>query len=270
MINEITSKKYFYDIIIDINSIKNNNKGWKIEWSEKGEENYLKYKNEKLIKIGVLGNLNKGKTFILSQLSKIGLPYGISTKGLSIKYPELKFNDNRRIILLDSVGFNSAILNEDNENVSEFENEKGKDEEKKSKEIFKNKFKDKFLKELFIKNYIINICDIVIIVVGNLTYSEQHLINRIKTKIQKYKISNPLFIIHNLISYTSIKEVKEYINSCILKNSMFDLEQNCNIPTKIKNQKEIFFYEKNSNSKIFHLIYTNEYSEVGIIIIILI
>ena len=36
----------FYDIIIDINSIKNINKeGWKVEFNKKGEEKYNEFKD---------------------------------------------------------------------------------------------------------------------------------------------------------------------------------------------------------------------------------
>ena len=86
----------FYDIVIDIKSVKDINKGWKIKMSDKGKNNYEKYKEEKVLKIGVIGNANKGKSYILSRISKIDFPSGTSirTEGLSIKYPELeRFKD---------------------------------------------------------------------------------------------------------------------------------------------------------------------------------
>ena len=64
----------FYDVIIHIDSIKDINKGWKIEFNEKAKEKYESLKNEKIIKIGVIGNSNKGKSFLLSKISKIKLP----------------------------------------------------------------------------------------------------------------------------------------------------------------------------------------------------
>ena len=80
----------FYDIIVHIDSIKEINKGWKIEMNQNGEQNYQKFKNEKVIKIGVICNANKGKSFILAKISKMELPSGMSikTEGLSIKYPD--------------------------------------------------------------------------------------------------------------------------------------------------------------------------------------
>ena len=72
--------------------------------------------NQKVIKIGVIGNSNKGKSFILSKLSKIPLPSrtSIKTEGLSIKYPDLSEYKNRRIILLDSAGLETPVLNPNN------------------------------------------------------------------------------------------------------------------------------------------------------------
>ena len=64
-------------------------------------------KNEtKKFIIGVLGNINKGKTFLLQALSgeKIQPGKKINTSGLSIKYLEDKF------VLLDCLGSEFPIL----------------------------------------------------------------------------------------------------------------------------------------------------------------
>ena len=60
-----------------------------------------------------MGNGNKGKSYILSKISDIELPVGesIKTKGLSIKFPELKNYSNRTITLLDSAGQETPVLN---------------------------------------------------------------------------------------------------------------------------------------------------------------
>ena len=62
----------FYDIVIDINSVKRlNTDGWKVKFTKRGLNKYKQYKDKKLITIGVIGNNNKGKSFLLSKLSKI-------------------------------------------------------------------------------------------------------------------------------------------------------------------------------------------------------
>ena len=62
------TQKDFYDAVVLIDSIKSIKKGWKVNMTEKGKKNYEKYKNEKIVKIGVVGNANKGKSFILSKI----------------------------------------------------------------------------------------------------------------------------------------------------------------------------------------------------------
>ena len=63
--NEDNSPEKYYDIIIDINSLKGIKQGWKIKWTDENSKNYKNLKNNKSIKIGVIGNGNKGKSFIL-------------------------------------------------------------------------------------------------------------------------------------------------------------------------------------------------------------
>ena len=297
--------KNFYDIILDIKSVKDIYKGWEIKMTKKGEENYIKYKEDDLIRIGVIGNSNKGKSFILSKISKINLPSrtSIKTEGLSIKYPELEKFKDRKIVLLDSAGLETPVLKnanlnetylKDNDNINGNEktenkhdnikyennetnekNEKQKiineDEEKTenknddriNKELFKEKSREKLITELFLQNYIINNSDILILVVGILTYSEQKLLNRIKTEIIKYKINKPLFIIHNLMTFVEKKEVENYINNCLLRSATFELKKGHKISTNLKEIHGDYFYEKNSNPKIFHLIFANEGSDAG-------
>ena len=269
----------FYDVIIDIKSIKDINKGWPIKMNQKGEENYKKYKDEqKIIKIGVIGNSNKGKSFLLSKISKFKLPsgYSIKTEGLSIKYPELKEYINRKIVLLDSAGLETPVLNEESSNtkndVNKNDNQKDNltENNNKEKDYFREKSREKLITELFLQNYIINNSDILIIVIGILTYSEQKLLNKIKTEIIKTKkksknnIDKPLIlIIHNLMTYTLVEQVEEYIRDILLQCSTFTLVAGHKTSTSKENIKGKYFYEESNELKIFHLIYANEGSEAG-------
>ena len=192
----------FYDVIIDIDSIKSLiGKGWKIKMNSNGKENYNNFKNQNILKIGIIGNANKGKSFILSKLSKISFPFGttIKTEGLSIKYPE-KTHQNRKIVLLDSAGLETPVLI--NKELND-ENEKDKDKEEDWKsELFKEKSREKLITELFLQNYIVNNSDILLIVVDSLSFSEQKLLMKIKREIEKSNRTLSLFIIHNLKTYT--------------------------------------------------------------------
>ena len=177
MLNKETKFEEFYDIIVDIKSIKDICKGWDIKMSKKAEKEYEKLKNEKVIRIGVIGNANKGKSFLLSKISEMALPLGTSirTEGLSIKYPDnLENYENRRIVLLDSAGLETPVLNE------------GAQEENN---LFKEKSREKLIIELFLQNYIINNSDILLIVVGIMTlYSI--IIFRIIFKIIYFYLNN--------------------------------------------------------------------------------
>ena len=277
ILNQNESFIDFYDVIIDIKSIKDIKKGWEIKMNERGKKKYYEYKGMKIIRIGVIGNSNKGKSFLLSKISKIKLPTGTSirTEGLSIKYPELEGYTDRKIVLLDSAGLETPVLKDNEYEIIKNENDNSNDYsiidngnqsqnlKKDLKEYFKEKSREKLITELFLQNYIIHNSEILILVVGIFTYSEQKLLNRIKTEIERAKIDKPLYIIHNLITYTSISQVKEYINEFLLKSVTFDLEEGHNISTRSINQNGIYFCEKKSNPKIFHLIFANEESEAG-------
>ena len=256
----------FYDVIVNIQSIKDITKGWNIKFNKRirNYEEFINNKeNKNVLKIGILGNSNKGKSFILSKLSHISLPFGssIKTEGLSIKYLDLIEYKNRKIALLDSAGFETPVIR----------NEEGKigkninidKEEEENSNYFEEKSRDKLITEIFLQNYIIHNSDILIVVVGLLTHSEQKLLNKIKYELKNAKLNKTLYIIHNLMTYTTIEQVETYIKNILLKSVTFELEKHIQIDTKIESKNELRFYEKNSNPPVFHLIFANEYSEAG-------
>ena len=255
----------FYDIIIYIQSINEIIKGWKVEFSTRMATKYKEFIEDKVVKIGVIGNSNKGKSFILSKISEIYLPSGtsIKTQGLSIKYPELKKYPNKKIALMDSAGLETPVLLENNEKE---ENENKSEENgnvninkilQKNIESFKEESRDKIITEFFLQNYIIHNSDILIVVVGNLTYSEQKLLNKIKSELRRTK-DKTLYVIHNLMTFTTIKQVENYINETLLKSATFDLDKQI-----IPNETSKCYYEKRSKPQIKHLLFANEGSEAG-------
>ena len=223
--NKVDPKK-FYDVIIYISSITEIIKGWNIRYREEFDKSIL---DKKIVKIGVIGNSNKGKSFILSKLSGINFPSGtdIKTEGLSIKYPDLNKNTNKNIVLLDSAGLETPVLKENSLNprnigIYQKKEQANVDEEKSSENdlLFRKKSREKIITESFLQNFIINNSDILIIVVGILSYSEQKLLNKIKTKMEKdnelKKTTNTcLYIIHNLMTYTTKKQVQTYIDEVL-------------------------------------------------------
>jgi len=229
--------------------------------NENGEKNYNKYKNVKNLKIGVIGNVNKGKSFLLSKISKIELPSGMSkkTEGFSIKYPELGKYKDRKIVLLDSAGLETPILV--SKEMLEIKNKNDKENK-----IFKEKCKEKLITELFLQNYIIHNSDILIIVVDALSFSEQKLLMKIIKETERAKREISIYVIHNLKTYTSINQVKDYIQNTLLKSATFTLEKGHSINTKAESKTGVYFCEKVGDKKpqkIFHLIFANENSEAG-------
>ena len=132
-----------YDVIIDINTIKYLGKnGWNILRTTKRKVDETKGK----ITIGIIGNRNKGKSFILQKLSNQILQSGsmVNTKGLSLKYYD-------KYVLLDSAGFESPIL------IDEIN---GLENEQKAKDKIRDLSRDKLFAEYFLQNYIIEYSNI--------------------------------------------------------------------------------------------------------------
>ena len=107
------------------------------------------------------------------------------------------------MVLLDSVGLKNPILSND-------------------KKEFQENMKDKVITELFLENLIVAVSDILLVVVGELTYSEQLLINKIKEESKNHNKSK-IFIIHNLQEYVTKEQVEKYIDNTLLKCSSFNL-----------------------------------------------
>ena len=172
------SKLEFYNIIANINSMQNvNTDGWDIYMNEEGY-NIVQSKDQidRLV-IGVIGNINRGKSFILQALSGEALKIGtkINTIGISIKYLENKY------VLLDCAGSDASLLGE-NYNMLEIS-------------------RDKLFTEAFLLRYITKYSNALLLIIGYLTFPEQKLINKISEDIKKLKLkgnSKSLIIIYNL------------------------------------------------------------------------
>ena len=106
----------YYEVIIDIDSFRhllkeegNNDWGWNVQI--KDNFNYEEKIKDDYVSIGVVGNGNRGKSFLLSKISNFSFPigYSVKTKGISVKYPLEKMG-NQNIVILDSAGFETPVL----------------------------------------------------------------------------------------------------------------------------------------------------------------
>jgi len=83
------------------------------------------------------------------------------------------------------------------------------------------------------------------------------MLNRIRTEFiraryDKNKVKKPLFIIHNLMTYTTIEQVEEYIEDFLLKSATFDLTIGHKIATKEEQKIGEYYYETIKSQIIFH------------------
>ena len=244
----------FYDVIINIKSITDlgiKNEGWPIKWNSKIKSTKeLLNSEDKLLKIGILGNGNIGKSFLLSRIFKENIPsgYSVITEGLS-----LKINQEKSYAILDSAGLQTPLVLKANNN------EKGQN---LNTEEFGNLYRDKTQTENFIQNLILALSDMLIIVVGKLTFNEQRLINNIRNiLLTSKKNKKTIFIVHNLMNFQTKKQVDEYIDETLMKSASFKLEK----VKDIQNGNR-FYYVDNENENIFstyHLLMAREYTEAG-------
>ena len=246
----------FYDTIIDFDSLKISceEKGFKILFSENGNKNYEKRKKQNSTIVGVIGNENKGKSYILSKISNEELPrgYSVATKGISVKYPKIEI---RPFIILDSAGSETPLIkNSDNEYINESNNV--------NFELINELARDKIATQNFIQDFIHFYSNILIIVVGQLTNDEQKLINRIKSNNRNKKT---IFIIHNLMFIETKRNVEIIIKDTIEKSITFNKLSKRNIIGENDDRKNNYYYLEGIDDKstIVHLIMAREGSEAG-------
>ena len=241
-----------YDIVISIKSMVGLKKGgWEIKYP-KGKDQYNEKSKKKAIIAGVIGNGNKGKSFILGKLTGYQVPQGftINTEGLSIRYGD---RADHCIAILDSAGQETPLLN-DGLKHSDSLNQSSNAEEKQKNEL-EAKLRDKLITEAFIQQFIIDTSHILILVVGAITLNEQKLLERVKKIIAKDKY---LYVIHNLQNYSTKNQVNGYINNTL--NKLFGLNLHQNIYQE--NQGDFYkYYFVEANDKIAHLILVNDYSK---------
>ena len=259
-----------YDIVIDITSMNDlKSGGWAIKYP-KGKEEYERKMKMDTIVIGVIGNRNKGKSFILQKLSGYEVPQGYSvvTEGLSIKYGE---EEDHCIAILDSAGKETPLLNPKLEPINNMEettktNEANEIKAKKDEDNFEIKkensyemcLRDKLITETYIQKFIIDTSHILILVVGNINLNEQKLLENIKSLLKKEQY---LYVIHNLIESYTKEQVNNYIEEQ-LKN-LFGIKLK---EINFQNNKGDYhqkYYVEEENEKVTHLIYVNEYSSIA-------
>ena len=86
------------------------------------------------------------------------------------------------------------------------------DELKINEEIRYNMINDRTLTDLFVQDFILDVCQIIVIVVGQLSQNDQKFIERI---CNKYKLKKRIIIIHNFSNLFSVEDVEKRVQKDI-------------------------------------------------------
>jgi len=221
--DQLTNKDFNYDVVIDIKSIKDLNKtGWNIIYSGNKENKRKMIESGYKTIISVLGNTNRGKTYILSKLCGENLEsgYQMHTKGLNMKF-------HKHLIFLDTAGTNIPF-------------EKGFTREDHLCQIIKN---------YIIQTFLIENADILIYVVGMMTSSEQIFLKKIKNLCENKK---DLYVIHNLIKCETLADVEHYKENILMQMISVKL-----VEKRIPGTQNKYYIEE-ENSHIRHFTFAND------------
>ena len=259
----------FYDLIININAMKSLlEEGWEEEFSNEGLNIYNEKKDKASVVVSVVGNQNKGKSFILGKISGQPIPDGYTciTRGLSIKYPTI---EKQNIILLDTAGFESPLVENEDYKLSKDKNELTEKEYITEVTDFA---KDRQMTEYFLQKFVLTQANILLVIVGQLTYPDQVFLNRIKKECGDKRI----FIIHNLKNLEEREYVENYIRDDLKLSLTFELKENNmiifeDIPEEEKEKSNHIYYTEESNDNdddqmqqdIVHLIMAKDKTEAG-------
>ena len=235
-----------YDIVINIDSLKAKEIGWEIE-------NYRDLSNDEreYSIIGFVGRENIGKTFILNKLCGFNLPSGtnVNTKGLSLKY-----SDNSNLVCLDSAGIQTPVYYYDKKIMERYNITK--EDIKNNEEIKVKMINDRTITDIFIQDFILEICEVIIIIVGQLTQNDQKFIERIS---KKYKCKKKIIIIHNFSNLSSIEDVESKVQKDII-NAFGTVDRI--IPSS--KLKEYIEKKDKQHENISHLVLGSENEESGL------
>lgn len=195
-----SSDKSFYDFSVDIPSLMSIAKeGWILNYSQQ----YLAIKNRinESVVLGVLGDFNTGKTFVLSKIlvKDIKNIKKSHTKSLCFSY-----SNNNTVLSIDTKGSNLPINLQSN--IEKLENNPSL--------LYQ-------IKERFIENFVIESSNILLFVMG---YASQNQLDKLET-IKRNSTVPEIFVIHNLYMLNSLEEVSNYYNEILLPTFQLQKEQ---------------------------------------------
>ena len=251
----------FYDMVLDFSSFEQLKKdGWIASFSEKGKEKYEKSIKENNIIIGVIGNKNRGKSYLLGRIiekDNYQNPNGflITTQGISANFPILEDTD-QVFITLDTAGKDNPLLE------SPIFNNKEKD-----KEFIKAIARDQKVTEIVLADFIIQESDILITVLEQLSFAEQDMLKNLLNQLKEKKIEGigrrKLIVIHNLMNITTVEGIKKFIEDILKKSLTFSLTEQLmsDFRDNIDDTSKLIYIQKTigvDKLEVIHLIIGND------------
>ena len=190
-------------------------------------------------------------------------------KEININQKEKKDDENTKNIQnqANEKYLEQKVKKEANENVQNNNSEKKEQLEEEDIE-FEQYSRDKLITEFFLQKFIIWKSNILILVVGSISLTEQKLLSRVKAEVESMDKDKQIYVIHNLKNYSTQEQVNDYIENTLKKLYKIEIEeiQKQNIMKKNgeneddnNNYFNTFFVEK--GKKVIHLLFINEYSE---------
>ena len=222
----------FYDLVLDFNSFEQLKKdGWNANFTRMGKKKFDKCisENEFNIVIGVVGNKNRGKSYLLGrimQMDEYKNPHGflVTTSGISCIFPRLDNTDNT-FITLDSAGRDNPLL----QNAFFKETDKN--------ELIRNIARDQKVTEIALNDFIIQESDVLITVLEQLSFNEQEMLKNLINQITLYGVKHMkkfrcngkrLIVIHNLIDISTLDGINKFVDDVLKKSLTFSLEKQTN------------------------------------------
>lgn len=184
----------------------------------------------------------------------------MKTEGLSVIY-ETKENLYYHLSILDSPGEETPLLIQ---NIREKEIGDEKKDSYINQLIFEEYYRDKLITEFYIRQFILQKSNLIILVVGSMTLSEQKLYSKVKSELSTLQENNVylkklLVVVHNLHNFYKIDDVNDYIENTLKKLYNVELEeiQMYDPDNKIYGFNK--YYLEKDNENIIHLLFINDY-----------
>lgn len=163
--------------------------------------------------VRVVGMFNRGKTFVMSWICDVDIPCGqlVETKGLCFLKPrEESLGGPTRF--LDTAGGNGPVSSASSQN---------------------DIIVEKLMTERFLNNIVVDLCDVFIVVVNELTWSDQEFLKVLQHKIVGYnavrrellrrpanvneiKKERPIFVVHNIQSSHEMGDLLQHWNKRVV------------------------------------------------------